>query len=266
MILCLITYIIFSLEYNASSIYYYVFYGANIPFIIGGTLPFLSHFWSLGVEEQFYMFWPWINKLRKNNILLIVIGLITLLILVKIYIHIFYPDSTIGLAINVTRFQCMLIGALGAILYKNDYKYFIKITTSKPVQIVSWAIMILMTINKYHIASILDHEILTLITVLLIIGQITKKGLIDLENFILDFLGKISYGMYVIHPLLIFLCSKVLVEVTSYSMLNYLIVYVSIISLTIVLSYFSYKYLEMPFLRLKTKKYTVINSSGTRIS
>ncbi len=264
MILCFIVYFIFSIEYNTDSIYYYLFYGANIPFIIGGGLPFLGHFWSLGVEEQFYMFWPWVNKLKKKNIILFVISLITLLISAKIYLHFFIPNSLLESIIHVTRFHCMLIGALAAILYKNENKLFITITTNKLAQLISWGVMILVAINQFHIASFLDNEFITTITTIIIIGQITKKGLISLENPILDFLGKISYGIYVIHPLLIFLFSKILKEITPFPILNYFIVFTSILSATIILSHLSYKYLEAPFLRLKNKKFTVINSSGTR--
>ena len=264
MALCFITYLVFSVEHNIDSIYYYIFYGANIPFIIGGALPFLGHFWSLGVEEQFYMFWPWVNKLKKKNIILFVVSSITFLISIKIYLHIFIPNTLLESAIHVTRFHCMLIGAFGAILYKNENQFFIKIATNKIVQLTSWGIMILVVINKFHIASFLDNEFLTIITVVIIIGQITKKGIINLENSILDFLGKISYGIYVIHPLLIFLFAKLLKDITPFNILNYLIVYVAILSATIILSHFSYKFLETPFLRLKTKKFTVINSSGTR--
>ena len=180
MALCLIAYLIFSIEYNIDSLYYYIFYVANIPFVIGGTLPFLAQFWSLGVEEQFYMFWPWVNKLKKKDIILFVISVVILSISVKIYLHILTPNSLLESAIHVTRFHCMLIGAFGAILYENDSKLFIKIITSKVIQLVSWGVMILVAINKFHIASFLDNEILTLITVVIIIDQITKKGLIHL--------------------------------------------------------------------------------------
>jgi peptidoglycan/LPS O-acetylase OafA/YrhL len=41
---------------------WYFFYLQNILFYINKTWPGgkLSHLWSLAVEEQFYLFWPWI--------------------------------------------------------------------------------------------------------------------------------------------------------------------------------------------------------------
>ena len=50
------------------SLYYYIFQMANVPFILGtGGVGLLIHYWSLGVEEQFYIFWPWLVKNSNSN-------------------------------------------------------------------------------------------------------------------------------------------------------------------------------------------------------
>jgi peptidoglycan/LPS O-acetylase OafA/YrhL len=87
-----------------------------------------------------------------------------------------------------------------------------------------------------------------------------------LENRVMNYLGKISYGIYVIHPLLIFVGSYF---VKKYELLanwnggGHIIVFACVTTLTIVLSGLSYRYLEMPFLRLKDK-FTVIKSTNER--
>jgi peptidoglycan/LPS O-acetylase OafA/YrhL len=119
--ICLLAYIIFNVNYQVDSILYYLFFAANIPFISGGTLPFLAHFWSLGVEEQFYMFWPWVNKLKIKQILYFSLSGIFLLIGLKTFLHIFIPNTTLELLIHVTRFHCMLIGGIAAIIYYTSF-------------------------------------------------------------------------------------------------------------------------------------------------
>jgi peptidoglycan/LPS O-acetylase OafA/YrhL len=262
--ICIISYFIFGTNFQTSSIFYYLFYGANIPFIIGGALPHLAHYWSLGVEEQFYMFWPWLRKFDNSKLFSISLILTIILLGLKIYLHIFIPDTMLERTIHVTRFHCMLLGAMSAILYYEQHHLFIKIATTKAVQVVCWICLSFVALNRFHIASFLDNEIITGITCLIIIGQITGKGIISLENNIFDFLGKISYGIYVIHPLLIFLFSKILKDITSLAIVNYLLVYTSILATTIIIAHLSYQYFEKPFLRLKTKKYSVIQSSGTK--
>ncbi len=255
--------ILYGLDFSIKSLILYLFYAANVPFILGIGLPFIGHYWSLGVEEQFYLFWPWFIKKTKNLIVPIftmTIGLVG----IKLMHHMFYPNSLLESIIHVTRFHCMMIGAMGAILLKNNYTLFLKLVDNKFTQSICWIIMILVAINKFHFISVIDNEIISLVSLCIIIGQIkVYNRIVNLENNIFDFLGKISYGIYVIHPLLIFFFSKVLngIEVNIYW--KYCIVYFSILSTTIFISYISFEYFEKFFLKLK-KNFVVVNSAAKK--
>ncbi|HVG42067.1 MAG TPA: acyltransferase, partial [Chitinophagaceae bacterium] len=199
--------LIAEMTYDKSTLLYYVFFTANIPHIINDTPsyrgfftfpPFVGHYWSLGVEEQFYIFWPLIIKFLKRNHFLIVGCITTILLFLKLYVRFLIPDGDLSLAysfFNTNRFVCMMIGALGAILFFNKQATFLAIFNNKIAQFIAWVALFFVAINRFHIASVLDHEIISLVTVTLIIGQVTiKNRLISLENGIFDFLGKISYG------------------------------------------------------------------------
>jgi len=88
--------------------------------------------------------------------------------------------------------------------------------------------------------------------------------LINLEKPLFDFLGKISYGIYVYHPLIIFLVVKTASHLISN--LNptegLIVLYTSIPALTILTAYISYELFEKQLLRLKTK-YSSVHSSDT---
>lgn len=263
-ILCVLTYYLFSIDYNSNTLLFYIFLSANIPTILGSALPLLIHFWSLGIEEQFYIFWPWVNKFERKTIILFTTISIFLLIGTKIYLRLFMRFELLEYILYINRFHCLMIGALAGILYKSNNKLFLNLTTHKYTQIIAWGALFIAAINKFHIASFLDNEFITFFTVAIIMGQVTRKGLISLEKPILDFLGKISYGIYVIHPLLIFLFSKILKDITPFKSLNYVIVYTTILISTFFIAHLSYKYLEGPFLKLKKNKYTVVKSSGVK--
>ena len=47
---------------------YYIFMLANIPFTFGTSLYCITPLWSIGVEEQFYAFWPMLFKHSKKII------------------------------------------------------------------------------------------------------------------------------------------------------------------------------------------------------
>ena len=48
---------------------YYLFFSANVPFFFGNGIWIIVHYWSIGVEEQFYLFWPWLIKISKKRFL-----------------------------------------------------------------------------------------------------------------------------------------------------------------------------------------------------
>lgn len=269
-IACLLTMFLFHLPFEKLSLLFYIFLSANVPFIFGGVLNFLGHYWSLGVEEQFYSFWPWIIK-KSGTILkttlVICISLMCLKCIVRfidIGIHA-GKESLLYEAIQVTRFQCMLIGAIGAILYFQKNKLFLIITNNVITQAVSWFVILLVAINKFHIVSFLDNEFISVITLFLIMGQIQKDNrIVNLDTSFFNFIGKISFGIYVIHPLLIFYLSKLFIFSNKTALLNYLFVYFIVFFVTILLAYLSYEFFEKKFLKLK-EKYTTINTSAESI-
>jgi peptidoglycan/LPS O-acetylase OafA/YrhL len=263
----LLTAFIFNVgKIESSALFYYVFMAANIPFIFSFALPFLGHYWSIGVEEQFYLLWPWVIKRSENvlrTLISIAIGLILLRLLFR-YIEYKWGFSVPYAIIHINRFDCMVIGAIGGYLAYNK-PYLIERLSQPIYQIVSWLIIILLFFNKFHIASVIDHEIVSFATVILIInGSFNPKPLINLENSVLDFLGRISYGIYIIHQLVIFYTAQLLNRFSFTAFEKYLVSFVLVISITILLSYLSYEYFEKYFLKLKSR-YAVVETSDVKI-
>lgn len=262
----ILTLILFDLPIQKHYVLFYVFLLANVPFIFGTGLNFLGHYWSLGVEEQFYSFWPWLIK-KSGSIKTLTIFLCLTLITIKCILRvvdIHFNAGHMSLAYDVLhtiRFQCMLIGAIGAILYFKKDRLFLKVTNNFIAQSFAWIILFLLAINKFHMASVIDNEFICIVTVFLIIGQIEKKNRIfNLDIPFFDFIGKISYGIYVLHPLLIFYLSKVIRFSNPSSSFNYFVVYFSVLACTIIMAFLSYEFFEKRFLRLK-ENYTTVKSS-----
>ena len=261
--LTIITIFIFDIPYDKTSILFYIFLLANFPFIFGRALHFLGHYWSLGVEEQFYSFWPWVVKKSKSILkttILICTGLIALKSIIRlIEIKVLNGEtSLIYNTLHINRFHCMLIGAIGAILYHKKHTLFLKLTNNLFTQFFSWIIIFLVAINKFHLVSFIDNELISVITLFLIIGQIEKSNrLINLNISCFNFIGKISYGIYVIHPLIIFYLSKIIFFSNKTGVLDYMLVYFLVFATTIAISYISYHYFEKRFLNMKDKYSTI---------
>jgi peptidoglycan/LPS O-acetylase OafA/YrhL len=267
-LLSMVTLFIFDIPFETTSVLFYIFLAANIPYIFGGAIGFLSHYWSLGVEEQFYSFWPWVIKKSKFILRTTSIICISLIVLKGIlrYIDISANQGEMNWpyeVLHTTRFQCMLIGAIGAILYFQKNSLFLRITNNLIAQAISWFVILLVALNKFHIISFLDNEIISVVTVFLIIGQIQKtRRIVNLDTSFFDFVGKISYGIYVIFPLVIFYLSKAISFSDNTNVFSYLAVYFSVFLTTIILAYLSYEFFEKRFLSLK-EKYSTIRTSDT---
>ena len=264
LILSVSTLFYFNIDFNFNVVYDYLFLFPNIPFVLGTPIMFLTHYWSLGVEEQFYAFWPWVVR-KKKNPLKIVLVLFTIFLVLKFsskFMEIKYGIDFPYQFLSTTRFDCMMIGAMAAILLFQENTIFKKITTHFLTQLISWGALLALTFNMFHFASIIDQELVSLITVCLIMGQIAPKPLISLEYPWFDFLGKISYGVYVIHLLLIFYL-PLIIKPSGYGIWDYILVYFSVYFCTILCAYISYNFFEKKVMNYK-EKYTIVKSFSSK--
>jgi len=222
----------------------------------------VGHYWSLGVEEQFYAFWPWVIKKSKNLFLILTVFPIAFVIL-KLALRLFHAPYNILVFVNYTRFGCLVLGGLGAYLFfKKSTK--IQIVKSKWIEISAWLFFIFVAANKFHLTSIIDHEIISIFTLIIIFNQIDNpKKLISLENKFLDYLGKISFGLYVYNPLVIYLMAYFFNSfIIDNSLVKKTLIYGLVIITIILVAHISYNYFEKHFLKLKDKYITLQISVG----
>lgn len=239
----------------------FVFFAPNLVLVIFGVIPFASQTWSIGVEEQFYLIWPVLNK-YINNKLLVILVLLFGFILLK-YILNYLPYSNILLSLyELTPMGCMAIGAFFAYVgfEKNRFAAIItKFLFRIESQIIATFILVLLLSYGFHFRYF-DKEIYAFLFGILIINfAMNKKCLVSLENEILNYLGKISYGLYMYHLVAIVICLKLLMYfnlVTNYYL------YPTSILLTIIIASLSYFYIEKAFIKLKIK-YSQIISGDT---
>ena len=257
-----------SIKFGPTWLYYLTFF-ANVPFILEKTLPAMEHLWSISVEEQFYLFWPLLFLFSlKRDFKKIIIFIIVILAVFRIYIWYAAPFSTVALFSVVNRFDTMLFGGLGAFLYFKK-SAIIPYIDNKITQSAAWIVILLMVLNKFwFLNSIIEIFVVSLATLIIIIGQINiKNRLINLEIPIVSYLGKLSFGIYVYHMLIIFMISKYFKFNRNLSVLNELwfsaLIFIGTILITIVVAHVSYFYFELQFLKLK-HKFSVIKSTNSK--
>jgi peptidoglycan/LPS O-acetylase OafA/YrhL len=85
--------------------------------------------------------------------------------------------------------------------------------------------------------------------------SLNKDSFIKTENRIFNFLGEISYGLYMYHILVVYVVIKVLGKQISglHPLLFTVILYSIVLSLLVLVCHFSFKYFEKPIIRLKNR-------------
>ncbi len=194
---------------------FYLFLGANIPSALGLAFPLLTHYWSLGVEEQFYLFWPWLIK--KFSPLKAVVFFLILFMALKLSLRFLMPLSFAYQFIFLSRFDCMAIGAFGAILAYQRNNLFLKICFHPVIEIACLIVIVLIALNLLTVTDFLKHDLYSVATLVIIINvAFNPKTVISLDNRVFEFVGKISYGIYIYHIGIIFLISRFLLQDSFY--------------------------------------------------
>tara|TARA_B100000767_G_scaffold270317_1_gene293746 strand:- start:108 stop:1178 length:1071 start_codon:yes stop_codon:yes gene_type:complete len=271
-ILLIATFVYFtSSEYISSESYlqaipYYLFFAPNIAFVLHIGLNYAGILWSVGSEEQFYLIWPWITrKIQKKKFLFLLILIILCWTVVPYFIdyvnHNYLSNqnslSLLSKLISRTGFAAMATGATIACILKMKPK-IIDLILNNYIHVAATLAIIVIWISDILPHSPATDEIFSILFAIIVANYALNPNVFfKLENKVLNYLGKISFGLYVFHLISFDIIKNLDIEISIF------MGFILGIVLTIVISTVSYYAIEVPFLRLKSKKYTTISSGNS---
>jgi len=219
--------------------------------------------WSVAIEEQFYLFWPLLFILFRNNKKLLSFCCVVLFIQTSIY-----ASENPGLAAYFSTFgnlKYLMIGCWGAFFYSNYKERISASYLLKPNSfylICFLALFLLSASNLSMSYNYLSRWLLAVFYLYLVIYCVDKST--GKSSSIFSFLGKYTYGMYLYHPIILsfsyIIISKLGYDYTKGDLLKFIIGIMTLL-VTIGISILSYEYFEKPILKLKNK----ISAIQTRV-
>jgi peptidoglycan/LPS O-acetylase OafA/YrhL len=234
----------------------------------------MGHFWSLCVEEQFYLFWPLVVFLVKDRVRLR--NLCIAIVLVEPFLRLICA-ATVPLTLvyyefldrfTPLRIDALLLGGLVALCLRGPESNFVA-RLGRPVVLTiaaSFVAMEAITLLFTHTLAEPEANITWISTfgfsavdllgagmILLAIDPRTSFYRI-LNRPYLRRLGQMSYGFYVFHNIPHWFYDQIAVRVfkagsNAEQILAATIAFVC----TLIVSYLSFRFFESPFLRLKER-------------
>lgn len=231
--------------------------------------------WSVGIEEQFYAFWPWLIKWFKNHLFTFLVAFIVIKTFAQLLfmgVIALYPDEAwiryVRFANTAWRFlqiEQMAVGAIGAYVLFYGYRKVLNVIYHPVVMWSTFAavigsLLVHTTVVGFSIAEAVLYSVV-------ILNVSTNPACpVKLNTGWLQKMGDISYGIYMYHTICLAVVIRVLMNLnlpaTSWVGFN-IIMYTIPGFITLAVAWLSYRYFETPFIKLK-EKFMVVKSSTSK--
>ena len=233
----------------------------NYAFVLYELPYWCAQAWSIGVEEQFYYLWPWLIKYRKKRPQIFLLFITATILLLWAGLHFSEADWAkkqvmIYTFIGQFRIQTMALGGLCAWLVFHNKTKILSILFRKDLQVAVYIVLMSMFFSGVHFFGFL--EVYSVFFGFFILNlSCNPNSIISLENRVMSYLGKISYGLYIYHvAVIVFLINVMKVYFPSFQGVQYeIVIYIASLLGSIGVASLSFHYFEKPLLAFKDRKF-----------
>ena len=243
-------------------IYWHVAYVSNILFVLNPSAAADSaHFWTLSVEEQFYLVWPLLVLLVPyRHLLRVILWAIVTGICWKVFVLQTLGDHLAGALATVSCLDSLAMGAALAFIEQdnklNRYRNaFLRAALIVGGMLVLLQVFLIVTGQARGLVLVTAYAGPSLVFVWLV-GSAAQgfKGVtgVWLEWRVLLYIGKISYGIYLYHNFMPRLVRYV-ASVVGVGELSDLPTFVCATTVTLLTAAASWHFIEKPISRVKER-------------
>ena len=241
---------------------YYLTYTANFVPVVFAIV------WSLATEEQFYLFWSAVEKAFQKRIVIVLAALI----LANQFVN--FPEGRAAIAAAIgnsewtklsffhVTFTPILLGVVAAHLLHSERGFrLLRFVVANRLAPVFWLVVLIATISTAPgdisgLPRLAIHVCMTLLVVSCVWqDNHVLKRLLTLGP--VQRIGRISYGMYLVHIFAINGAKSILDGAQSEGAMA--VFFFSFI-VTVIIAELSFRYFESPFLEIK-RRYSVVRQA-----
>ena len=228
-------------------------------------IPYSDQRWSIIVEEQFYLIQPAVVRIfRRRSRLVVVFCLLAasseiFTCLVRgFHLERHISAGVIGAVMEQLKYLgCIAVGCLASTLFYKRESKLREFIFSLPVQWVVLVTIVGLSLTSFYVLRNeegIDFRVYcVLFSIVVVNGALNPRNIFRLETPVLNFLGKISYGIYMYHMMCIGIAFALVRPLAGNVVLQNILLYVLSVGLTILVSWLSFEYFESLFLRLKPR-------------
>lgn len=182
----------------------------QIPFCSHtGILPFI-HLWFIGTLVLFYGMFPFFAKILSKKRIPVAAIIAFVWLFLKLALRAFVgTDSFLYEFVRVTSLDILFAGVWAGLLWKEGNPFLTRLENCATISVIAWLMFLSSGLYGVFIPAPIRPEFMAFLAFLIMITQQKESPLPNLELKFLDWLGKISYEIYVVQFLVLILLSKV---------------------------------------------------------
>ena len=191
-----------------SRLWYYFFLLPQIPFCsTEGLLP-LVHLWFIGTIVLFYVLYPFFAKLKEKSRVIGAAVVAVAWLLLKLALRAFVgTDSSLYHFVGVTALDVLFAGVWAGLLLKRGNTLMDKVKGMTWLSIAAWLLFLCSGLYAKFVPAPVRVEYIAMLALIMVITQQADSAFPNLENKFLDWLGAVSYEVYVTQIIVIILLS-----------------------------------------------------------
>jgi peptidoglycan/LPS O-acetylase OafA/YrhL len=226
--------------------------------------PYLDHTYTIGIEEQFYLVWAILFRFFSKYffrfiLLLLVIGITLSVVHYCFYFPIrnsvFSFINPAAVFFNYSQFTTFAIGSFIAVYYKSNHQT-LGIFKNKWFQLGFYVLLFLLIYFNVKTPFLYYEWVTIQVGILLLIATYPGSSIIPYSHSVAEYLGRISYGVYLFHYIAITICIKYFVfagKMDIFKPVNFVVLVFLSVLLSVLFGLVSYYTIEQYFMRIKNR-------------